>query len=105
MSRFTFGRVLAVSLALLSARMTLAQSQASTGVIEGTVVDESKAIVPGASVTIKNTDTNFERVVTTDKSGRFRGLLLPLGRYQVSVSMQGFSTAVRAGTGLPARAN
>ena len=97
MSRFTFGRVLAVSLALLSARMTLAQSQASTGVIEGTVVDESKAIVPGASVTIKNTDTNFERVVTTDKSGRFRGLLLPLGSYQVSVSMQGFSTAVRAG--------
>jgi outer membrane receptor for ferrienterochelin and colicin len=77
-----------------------AQSQATTGVIEGTVVDESGAATPGASVTLKNTATNFERVVNTDADGRFRGLLLPLGPYRVSVSLSGFATAVRTGIDL-----
>jgi hypothetical protein len=74
-----------------------AQSQATTGVIEGTVVDESDAPVPGATVTLRQTATNFERVVLTDVDGRFRGLLLPLGPYRVSASLPGFSTLVRDG--------
>ena len=77
-----------------------AQSQATTGVIEGVVVDESAAPVPAATVTLRNTATNFERVVTTDADGRFRGLLLPLGPYRVSVSLSGFATAVREGISL-----
>jgi hypothetical protein len=76
---------------------TMAQSQATTGVIEGTVLDESSAPVPGASVTIRNTATNFERAVTTDGGGRFRGLLLPLGPYRVTVALPGFATLVRDG--------
>src|SRR5687767_9426755 len=74
-----------------------AQSQATTGVIEGTVSDESGATVPGATVTLRNTATNFERVVQTDADGRFRGLLLPLGPYRVSVAIAGFGTLVRDG--------
>jgi outer membrane receptor for ferrienterochelin and colicin len=77
-----------------------AQSQATTGVIEGVVVDESGAPVPAATVTLRNTATNFERAVTTDTDGRFRGLLLPLGPYRVSVSLTGFATTVREGIGL-----
>ena len=77
-----------------------AQSQATTGLIEGTVVDESGAAVPGASVTFRNTATNFERQATTDKDGRFRGSLLPLGPYKVSVSLAGFATMVRDGINL-----
>jgi hypothetical protein len=77
-----------------------AQSQATTGVIEGVVVDESGAPVPAASVTLRNTATNFERVVQTDSDGRFRGLLLPLGPYRVSVALTGFATTVREGIGL-----
>ena len=100
MPKSMFGRVFLLCVALGSARATYAQSQASTGAIEGSVVDESGAVMPGASVSIKNTGTNFERVVVTDKGGRFRGLLLPLGEYRVSVSAAGFSTAVRAGIGL-----
>src|SRR6185503_20205648 len=69
-------------------------------VIEGTVADESGAVAPGASVTIKNTATNFERVVATDADGRFRGLLLPLGPYRVSVALTGFATTVREGIAL-----
>jgi hypothetical protein len=74
-----------------------AQSQATTGVIEGTVSDESGAVAPGATVTFRNTATNFERVTTTDGDGRFRGLLLPLGPYRVTVALPGFGTLVRDG--------
>ncbi len=77
-----------------------AQSQATTGVIEGIVVDESGAPVPGVSVTLRNTGTNFERVVASDNDGRFRGLLLPLGPYRVTAALQGFATVVRDGVDL-----
>ncbi len=77
-----------------------AQSQATTGVIEGTVLDASGASLPGATVSLKNTATNFEQNVTTDREGRFRGVLLPLGPYRVTVTLQGFATLVRDGVNL-----
>jgi len=102
MSRLT--RALWTALILLCASMASvparAQSQATTGVIEGIVLDESGAPIPGATVTFKNTATNFERVVSTDTDGRFRGLLLPLGPYRVTVAMSGFATLVREGLNL-----
>jgi outer membrane receptor for ferrienterochelin and colicin len=75
----------------------LAQSQATTGVIEGTVVDETGGVLPEASVSLKNTDTNFEKVFTTGSDGRFRGVLLPLGPYRVTVTLSGFTKLVREG--------
>jgi hypothetical protein len=90
-------RAVAVLLALAVPAVLSAQSQATTGVIEGTVSDESGASVPGATVTLRNNATNFERVVQTNVDGRFRGLLLPLGPYTVTVSMTGFGTHVREG--------
>src|SRR5262249_26534792 len=62
----------------------LAQSQATTGVIEGAVLDASGGALPGATVTIRNTGTGFEHVVTTDTQGRFRVVQLPLGPYRVT---------------------
>ena len=93
----------ALTMIALGAIPLHAQSQATTGVIEGTVVDESGASVPGATVTLKNTATNFERVVSTNADGRFRGLLLPLGPYRVTVTMSGFATLVREGIDLDSR--
>ena len=86
---------LLVSLGLASG--VRAQSQATTGVIEGTVLDASGAALPGATVVLRNTATNFEETLTTDRLGRFRGLLLPLGPYRVTVSLSGFTTLVREG--------
>ncbi len=91
---------LVVLLAAGLATPLAAQSQATTGVIEATVLDESGAAVPGASATMRNTATNFERTATTDADGRFRGLLLPLGPYRVTVSKAGFATLVRDGINL-----
>ncbi len=100
MSRIFRSIALIALVALALVPSVLAQSQATTGVIEGTVFDASGAPVPGASVTIRNTATNFERVLQTDSGGGFRGLLLPLGPYRVTVAMPGFATLVRDGINL-----
>ncbi len=75
----------------------LAQSQATTGVIEGTVVDATGGALPGVTVTLRNTATNYEQIVITDAAGRFRAVLLPLGPYQLSATLQGFGTRTMKG--------
>ncbi len=100
MSIQTLGRIASGALLLVClplASPALAQSQATTGVIEGTVSDTQGGRLPGASVTLLNTGTNFSRELTTDPDGRFRGLLLPLGSYRLSVTLQGFATYVQEG--------
>ncbi|MDH3255426.1 MAG: carboxypeptidase-like regulatory domain-containing protein, partial [Acidobacteriota bacterium] len=89
----SFGRSLWVGclVALCAVAGLQAQSQATTGVIEGTVLDETGDGLPGVTVTLTNTATNFEKIVVTDASGRFRGLLLPLGPYTVSAGLEGFA--------------
>ena len=92
-----------VLLALLALVITLplfAQSQATTGVIEGTVVDASGAALPGVTVTLKNTATGYQVVVVTDAAGRFRAVLLPVGPYQLTATLEGFATAVQKGIDL-----
>ena len=81
--------LLLLALPLAHAR---AQTQITTGVIQGTVTDEQGAIVPGASVEVKNVETNLTRTLTTDEDGRFVFLQLPPGRYTLTVSKQGFAT-------------
>ena len=72
-----------------------AQAQATTGVIQGTVSDQSGALVPGANVEAKNLDNNFTRSQSTDSGGRFVFLQMPVGRYTLTASKQGFSTVVQ----------
>jgi len=79
---------------LLFASATVAQTQITSGTIQGTVLDANGAAVPGASVEAKNVDTNFVRTSTTDDEGRFVALQLPPGRYTVTVSKTGFATLV-----------
>lgn len=79
---------------LAIARPAAAQTQMTTGTIQGTVTDANNAIVPGANVEIRNLDTNLSRTLTTDDGGRFVVLGLPPGQYSVTVSKQGFATAV-----------
>ena len=88
---------LAIVLAPLSA---WAQSQATTGVIEGTVVDASGAALPGVSVTLRNIETNYETTVVTDSHGRFRGVLLPLGKYEATANLEGFAKQLQRGLDL-----
>ena len=59
---------------LVFATAVAAQTQITSGTIQGTVLDANGAAVPGASVEVKNVDTNFSRSLTTDEDGRFVAL-------------------------------
>jgi hypothetical protein len=83
-------RSLVLVLTIVLAASLFAQSQATTGVIEGTVTDSSGGALPGATVVIHNTGTGFEQIQVTDGGGRFRAVLLPLGTYDVRGSLEGF---------------
>jgi len=72
-----------------------AQTQITTSVIEGVVVDSSGAVLPGVDVEVRNVDTNFTRTAVTDKDGRFAVLQLPTGQYTVTFKVAGFATVVQ----------
>lgn len=88
------GLSICLLVSLVLAAGVMGQTQSTTGTIQGTAMDANGAAIPGASVEIKNIDTNFTRSFTTDEEGRFVALSLPPGRYTVTVTKQGFGTLV-----------
>ena len=69
-------------------------AQETRGKISGTVRDNA-GVIPGASVTITNTETSVSQNLTTNDSGYFEASFLIPGTYAVSVQMPGFKQAVR----------
>ena len=84
-------------LALLAGMPALAMGQATTGTIRGTVRDQQSAVVPGATVTIRQTDTNLVRAAVTGEQGEYIVTNLPTGNYEVSAELGGFTKVVRTG--------
>src|SRR4051812_12133181 len=81
-----------ILLTLLIVQTILAQSQITSGQIQGEIKDPNGAVVPGATVEVKNRETNLSRTVTTNEDGRYVVLALPPGNYQITASKQGFTT-------------
>src|SRR6266566_8509405 len=65
-------------------------AQTVTGTLQGTVSDSKGAMVPGADVVIRNVETGQERSLRTNNEGAYTATFLPLGRYTVTASGQGF---------------
>ena len=63
---------------------------AITGSISGRVLDPSKAVMPGITVTALNEDTKLTQTVKTDNQGFYVFNALAIGNYTISVSTQGF---------------
>src|SRR6266513_5066985 len=68
-----------------------AQSGGSSTSVTGTVVDQTGAVVPNATVEIRNPVSAFQRTTSTDSAGKFSISNVPINPYHVSVTAQGFN--------------
>src|SRR3989441_2923274 len=85
---------LAIACVLFFAASARSAAQTVTSAsVTGTVRDASEAVVPGATVDIRNHETNQVTTTVTDSRGRFRLQYLPVGTYHLSVQLPGFTTA------------
>src|SRR5262245_32726720 len=84
-------RILALAMAAILVPV-LAHAQLTRGGISGVVKDQQGAVVPGASVTVKNLGTGATRTAITDVNGLYRVPALEPGRYMVRTELAGFST-------------
>ena len=71
-----------------------AQSSA-TGTLKGTVTDASGAVLPGASVTVLNKATSLTQTSVSTTAGEWTIPTLPVGRYDVTVELDGFKKATQ----------
>ncbi|UOQ68579.1 TonB-dependent receptor [Hymenobacter volaticus] len=73
-------------------------AQTSQAGISGTITDEKKEPIPGATVLVKNEATGFTTGTSTSAKGEYTFRQLPLGGpYTITVSFIGYSTQTRSG--------
>ena len=77
--------------------MSVALAQLPTATILGQVKDTSGAVVAGAKVTARNTDTGQTRTTVTGEDGSYRLDALPVGNYEITAEKSGFKTEVQSG--------
>src|SRR5579871_3148189 len=82
------GAVLALAFCL----SPMAQAQQTLGGITGTVTDASGAVITGATVTLVGDDTKLSRTQTTNSTGAYSFVNLPIGTYTLSFTQQGFQS-------------
>jgi outer membrane receptor protein involved in Fe transport len=82
-------RFIVLSLFVLCFSLSAFAQSSTTGSIEGTVVDQNGAAVPGATVNVSGSNLISAQSATTDDSGHFRVLSLPPGRYTITVEAAG----------------
>jgi hypothetical protein len=89
-----------MALYFLFAISTWGQAQFTTGSVQGDVLDERGGSVAGASVEIKNLDTNFSRTENTNAEGHYQFLNLAPGRYNITITKAGFATILQENVNL-----
>ena len=85
-----FFTVVCAAVALAMAAPAIAQQ--TTGNISGRLLDDQGAAVPGVTVTGRNTETGFTRSDVSDGEGVYRLTALPVGAYDLTAELQGFTT-------------
>src|SRR5882762_1861893 len=77
-------------IALILGISLAASAQNITASVRGTVTDGQGAAIAGANVTITNADTADSRNQKSDKDGSYNFPSLPIGRYTLTVTVEGF---------------
>jgi hypothetical protein len=74
--------------------LSLAPATAQDATVSGTVLDESKAVLPGATVTATSRDTGRVFESMSNERGEYRLVGLPAGRYEVKAELSGFAVVI-----------
>ena len=96
---------LLLTLGVVSPLGTFHASAQTTAQINGTVVDESGAALPGVTVTALHNETGFRRDTVTDATGSYTLANLPIGPYRLEATLTGFRTYVQTGIVLQVNSN
>jgi len=91
MKRLTYLVIVGVVLLSLGSGDASAQATASAA-LQGTVTDQSGAVVAGVKVTITSKDQGWSRTSTTSDAGLYRFELLAAGSYSLRIAHAGFAT-------------
>ncbi|MBI2822215.1 MAG: TonB-dependent receptor [Acidobacteria bacterium] len=86
---------LAAIVAFFGCSITIALGQGTTVSILGTIYDQSRAVLPGVSVTATDKDTGQKRTAVTDDQGRYAMAQVRIGTYLLQAELPGFQTASR----------
>ena len=95
--RYLSGVCAAVLAAVLLLGTVPAAGQANTGELEGVVLDESGAVLPGATVVATHLESGFSVERLTGADGRYYMAALPIGEWTISAELPGFRRVVRTG--------
>jgi hypothetical protein len=82
--------VCSLSLVLASCALLTAQNVVLTGALSGRITDQSGALVPGASVVVRNLGTGVNQSAETNHAGLYRFPVLMPGTYSLTASLKGF---------------
>jgi len=85
-------RRLVLMMVLVAAVSSAAWAQETTATLTGVTTDQSGAVLPGVTVTIKSAATGVMRSVVTNETGVYTAGLLPIGSYEVTFELSGFQT-------------
>src|ERR1700678_1383444 len=80
----------------LSPLVPAARAQVGAASLSGVVQDPTGAVIPTASVTVKNLDNGNARTIHANKSGAFSFASLPSGNYELRVETTGFEQFVQS---------
>jgi hypothetical protein len=95
MIRYLLGGIVALIGFSIGASVGLAQLPSAT--IRGVVSDNSGAVVPKATLTVRNTQTGLSRTATSAGDGSYSFPALPIGDYEVRAEHSGFQTVNQGG--------
>ncbi len=87
---------------LLSFTQRIVWSQANSATFHGTIADSTGAVIPGATVTLTNQNTQATIAQTTGDTGDFAFTFVPVGVYTLRIELMGFKTHVSTGIALTA---
>lgn len=92
------GSAVLFALFVVAAALSGAAQTGTSFTLQGRVFDEAGAVLPGASVTVRNVSLGLTRTTVTDNEGRYIfAALPPTGQYEISVELSGFASERKVG--------